>query len=98
MGNSLLSFCRYAALLGLPQPSSLVYGCGALSATATALVRWCEAKKGRVAMAGLAMVLFIALFAFGGEYFGWSDAGGKVQLALFCCFVFGIICGMKVKG
>ncbi|WP_374140211.1 hypothetical protein [Sphingomonas sp.] len=49
-------------------------------------------------MAGLAMVLFIALFAFGGEYFGWSDAGGKVQLALFCCFVFGIICGMKVKG
>jgi hypothetical protein len=49
-------------------------------------------------MAGLAMVLFIALFAFGGEYFGWGDSGGKVQLALFCCFIFGIICGMKVKG
>jgi len=49
-------------------------------------------------MAGLAMVMFIALFAFGAEYFGWSDSGGRVQLALFSCFIFGIICGFKVKG
>lgn len=49
-------------------------------------------------MAGLAMVLFIALFAFGGQYFGWSDPGGRVQLALFSAFIFGIICGYRVKG
>ena len=49
-------------------------------------------------MAGLAMVLFIALFAFGREYFGWSDPGGHVQLALFSSFIFGIICGFRVKG
>ena len=49
-------------------------------------------------MAGLAMVLFVALFAFGGQYFGWSDPGGHVQLALFSAFVFGIICGYRVKG
>jgi hypothetical protein len=48
-------------------------------------------------MAGLAMVLFIALFAFGGQYFGWEDAGGHIQLALFSAFVFGIICGYRVK-
>ena len=49
-------------------------------------------------MAGLAMVLFIALFAFGGQYFGWSDPGGHIQLALFSSFLFGIICGFRVKG
>jgi hypothetical protein len=49
-------------------------------------------------MAGLAMVLFIALFAFGGQYFGWTDPTGHVQLALFGSFIFGIICGFRVKG
>jgi hypothetical protein len=49
-------------------------------------------------MAGLAMVLFIALFAFGGQYFGWADPTGHVQLALFSAFIFGIICGYRVKG
>jgi hypothetical protein len=49
-------------------------------------------------MAGLAMIMFIALFAFGGQYFGWTDSTGHVQLALFSAFVFGIICGIKVKG
>ncbi|MFA5966389.1 MAG: hypothetical protein WC804_20420 [Sphingomonas sp.] len=49
-------------------------------------------------MAGLAMVLFIALFAFGGQYFGWSDPHGWVQLSLASAFIFGIICGFRVKG
>ena len=48
-------------------------------------------------MAGLAMIMFVALFAFGSDYFGWSDTGGRVQLALASSFVFGIICGFKVK-
>jgi len=49
-------------------------------------------------MAGLAMIMFVALFAFGGQYFGWSDPEGHVQLALASTFIFGIICGYRVKG
>ena len=49
-------------------------------------------------MVVLAIALFMALFTFGGQYFGWSDPGGHVQLALFSSFVFGIICGYRVKG
>jgi hypothetical protein len=48
-------------------------------------------------MAGLATIMFIALFAFGGQYFGWSDPQGWVQLSLVSAFVFGIICGFRVK-
>ena len=49
-------------------------------------------------MAAIAMVMFVALFGFGGQYFGWSDPNGRVQLALFSSFLFGIICGFRVKG
>ena len=56
------------------------------------------ARLGVLDMAGLAMILFISLFAFGGQYFGWSDPQGWVQLALASSFIFGIICGVKVKG
>jgi hypothetical protein len=49
-------------------------------------------------MAGLAMVLFITLFAFGQQYFGWTDVGGWVQISLITSFIFGIICGFRVKG
>jgi hypothetical protein len=48
-------------------------------------------------MAGLAMMMFIALFAFGHQFLGWEDPGGRVQLALFSAFLFGIICGYRVK-
>lgn len=48
-------------------------------------------------MAGLAMVMFITLFAFGNTYFGWDDPGGKVSLSLFASFVFGIICGYRLN-
>jgi hypothetical protein len=53
--------------------------------------------RGRLVMAYLAMVLFIALFAFGRTYFGWSDPGGYVQLSLVSTFVFGAICGYRAK-
>lgn len=48
-------------------------------------------------MAGLAMTLFVALFLFGGQYFGWGDPGGRVSLSLFAAFLFGAVCGFKVK-
>ena len=43
------------------------------------------------------LFLFIAVFTFGKDYFGWSDPAGYVQLSLVSCFVFGIICGIRVK-
>jgi len=49
-------------------------------------------------MAGLAMVLFISLLAFGGPYFGWDDPSGYVQIALIVCFISGAVCGMKLRG
>jgi hypothetical protein len=49
-------------------------------------------------MTGLALVMFVALIAFGQQYFGWSDPDGKIQLMLFTTFVLGVICGYKTKG
>jgi hypothetical protein len=49
-------------------------------------------------MTGLALMLFIGLFAFGAQYFGWSDPHGEIQLSLFASFVFGILCGYRTKG
>jgi len=48
-------------------------------------------------LVGLALAMFIALFAWGGTYFGWNDPEGKVQLALFTTFVLGALCGFKAK-
>lgn len=49
-------------------------------------------------MAGLALAMFIGLFAFGHEMLGWSDPEGHVQLALFMAFLFGIVSGYRAKG
>ena len=48
-------------------------------------------------MVGLAIAMFISLFAFGHQFVGWSDPGGKVQLALFASFIFGIISGYRTR-
>lgn len=48
--------------------------------------------------AGIAIAMFVMLFAWGAEYFGWSDPTGKVQLALATSFILGIIGGYKAKG
>jgi hypothetical protein len=49
-------------------------------------------------MVSLALAMFILLFGFGGQYFGWSDPVGKVQMALFTSFVLGVVFGYKSKG
>ncbi|MFW2851295.1 hypothetical protein ACM61V_05155 [Sphingomonas sp. TX0543] len=49
-------------------------------------------------ISGIATALFIALFAFGGEYFGWEDPGGRVSTALLAAFVLGVIVGYRFKG
>ncbi len=48
-------------------------------------------------MTGLALMMFIGLFAFGSQLLGWSDPGGQVQLGLFMAFLFGIICGYRTR-
>ncbi len=49
-------------------------------------------------VAGLALAMFIALFAWGANYFGWTDPDGKVQLALFTSFILGVIASYKTRG
>ena len=49
-------------------------------------------------MIGLSLAMFVALFAWGANYFGWEDPVGKVQLALFTSFILGAVCGYKSKG
>ena len=46
---------------------------------------------------GVASAMFVALAGWGGKYFGWDDAGGKVQLALVTSFILGVIGGFKAK-
>ena len=47
---------------------------------------------------GIAVAMFIALFGWGAEYFGWSDPDGKIQLALATSFILGILGGFKSRG
>ncbi|HKH27980.1 MAG TPA: hypothetical protein VKA61_06540 [Sphingomicrobium sp.] len=49
-------------------------------------------------MVGLALAMFIALFGWGSNYFGWDDPVGKVQLALFTSFILGAVAGYKSRG
>jgi hypothetical protein len=46
-------------------------------------------------MVFLALAIFVGLFGWGAQYFGWHDPMGKVQLALFTSFVLGMVCGYK---
>ena len=52
-------------------------------------------STGRKRMVWLALAMFICLFGWGAEYFGWADPSGKVQMALFTSFILGIILGYK---
>jgi hypothetical protein len=60
--------------------------------------KWFAALKwGGAPMIGVAIALFIAVFGWGADYFGWSDPDGKVQLALAATFILGAITGFKGK-
>ena len=48
-------------------------------------------------MVGICIAMVVALVAYGDKYFGWSDPGGEIQLAIVTTFVLGIICGYRVK-
>jgi hypothetical protein len=50
-------------------------------------------------MVGLAAAMFVALYAFGHQFLGWSDsANSQVQIGLFLSFILGIVCGYKTRG
>jgi hypothetical protein len=53
--------------------------------------------RGGFRMVGIAIAIFIALFGWGGSYFGWSDPHHKVQLALAASFILGILSGYRAK-
>jgi hypothetical protein len=48
-------------------------------------------------MGGIAIALFVALFAFGGTYFGWEDPDSKVRLAMAACFVLGALGAYRAR-
>ena len=48
-------------------------------------------------MVGLASAMFVALFGWGANYFGWTDPDGKIQLALATAFVLGAVAGYKSR-
>lgn len=45
----------------------------------------------------MAFAMFVGLWGWGNQLFGWDDPDGQVRLALFATFVFGMICGYRVK-
>jgi hypothetical protein len=47
---------------------------------------------------GIAIAMFVALFGWGAQCFGWSDPSGKVQLALATSFILGMVGGYRAKG
>jgi len=49
-------------------------------------------------MVAIAGVMFVGLFGWGAQYFGWHDPDGKVQLALFTAFLLGAVSGYKSRG
>ena len=48
-------------------------------------------------MVVLALAMFLALFAFSGQILGVQDVTGMLQLGLFAAFLFGIVCGYRVR-
>jgi hypothetical protein len=48
-------------------------------------------------MAGLALAMFIGLFAFGQQILGYEDPHGRVQLALLATFSFGVLIGYRAN-
>ncbi|WP_022683266.1 hypothetical protein [Sphingobium bisphenolivorans] len=46
-------------------------------------------------MGGLALAMFVGLFAFGQQIMGYEDPHGRVQLALLATFTFGVLIGYR---
>jgi len=56
------------------------------------------AESRGVCMVAIAAAMFVGLFGWGAQYFGWADPENKVQRALVTSFVLGSVCGYKSQG
>jgi hypothetical protein len=56
-----------------------------------------DCRRREMLMGMLALAMFIGLWGWGQDMFGWADPDGQVRLAIFASFIFGIICGFRVK-
>lgn len=54
-------------------------------------------KLGGKYMSGLALVMFVGLFAWGQQIVGYDDPHGRVQLALLATFSFGLMVGYRAQ-
>ena len=61
-------------------------------------VRAAARSEGVAMIVGIAIAMFVSLFAWGASYFGWSDPDGKVRLAIATSFILGILSGYRAKG
>jgi hypothetical protein len=48
-------------------------------------------------MLGIALAMFLGLFAFGSQILGYKDPHGQVQFGLFVAFVLGVVCGYRTR-
>ena len=48
-------------------------------------------------MGMIALSMFLGLWLYGQQMFGWADPNGDINIALILTFVLGIICGYRVK-
>lgn len=48
-------------------------------------------------MGVVALAMFIGLWVYGHQLFGWTDGNGDIKMAIFIAFILGIICGYRVK-
>lgn len=48
-------------------------------------------------MSGLALAMFVGLFAWGQQILGYTDPHGKVQIALLATFTFGLLVGYRAR-
>ncbi|WP_198162806.1 hypothetical protein [Sphingobium sp. TCM1] len=48
-------------------------------------------------MSGLALAMFVGLFAWGQDIVGYDDPQGKVQFALLATFSFGLMVGYRAN-
>jgi hypothetical protein len=55
------------------------------------------ARQRKRIMGVVALAMFIGMWVYGQELFGWQDATGDIKMAIFITFILGIICGYRVK-
>ncbi|MET0371146.1 MAG: hypothetical protein ABW039_07190 [Sphingobium sp.] len=48
-----------------------------------------------IEMSGLALAMFVALFAWGQQIVGYDDPHNRVQLTLLATFAFGLLVGYR---